>query len=768
MAKNRKKKKKKLHTIKTPFIERDVALIQTHPHYVGESLVYEKPFNENWQPISFRVLVAQSIEPDSKTVHGVKGVEMVTIAFPRDYPFRSPELYLRTDFPRELPHINPYLGIGGLVSPCIVDGKVSDLIVQPDGILRVIDQWVEWLRHAAFGELIDTRQGWEPQRRDELSGQLICDAQKMRSLVSQKEGRKILSSNMMYDPQSLDKQSALVTRVLEYDGIPKIDDDTIITVHPDVVEARYGVLFAPTFTIVAWSNEGHVLDQYQPNYVENYRDFLELAELSGCRNQFTTPLGELAGRFYGAFGTENEFLIVVALAVRRPTKVIGSGGSAIELLPYVIRVAPQKLSVGKGYTVSETSPCWAIRHRHAISSELLSRISGTSHLKRNKEIHLIGCGSLGSKIGLHLARAGYGPFVLYDFETFSPHNAARHAVTDILSLPGQYKAEAVAHQIKRLGAEATPIKTNVVLQLGPLAKSPPFSEGSVVIDATASLQIHEALQESKNIISPIVQTALFGEGQLGCIAIESGDREVRVGDLRSMLFDACIEKDSIRNALFGERHGPMLGVGQGCGSMTIVAADDEISEFSAGMSRAIRMIIQAGPSDEGGLFVGTKDDIGCGITWSQIPVPRFASVPPDLADGWEIRISGNAAAEIERLARENLPNEFGGVLFGAISILHRRFTVTRVIPAPPDSTYTATKFELGVEGLKEEVLRLRQRSGETLSYLGTWHSHPKGGGPSAEDRSSAKKISELRLGAPAALLIWTPEIFYAAVEPKTE
>jgi len=60
---------------------------------------------------------------------------------------------------------------------------------------------------------------------------------------------------------------------------------------------------------------------------------------------------------------------------------------------------------------------------------------------REKKIGLIGCGSLGSKVAVSLARNGIGKFVLVDDDILKPGNLIRHDL-DVTSL-GQHKANAL-------------------------------------------------------------------------------------------------------------------------------------------------------------------------------------------------------------------------------------------------------------------------------------------------------------------------------------
>ena len=66
--------------------------------------------------------------------------------------------------------------------------------------------------------------------------------------------------------------------------------------------------------------------------------------------------------------------------------------------------------------------------------------------------HIIGCGSVGSTLAENLARLGITKFVLYDFDTVSPHNIANQMFMkdDI----GKLKTECVKNMICKINPEA--------------------------------------------------------------------------------------------------------------------------------------------------------------------------------------------------------------------------------------------------------------------------------------------------------------------------
>ena len=60
--------------------------------------------------------------------------------------------------------------------PCVYDGPLEDLLHQEgDGLSEILNQLSEWLGKASIGDLIDSKQGWEPIRRDNTFGWMVYD-----------------------------------------------------------------------------------------------------------------------------------------------------------------------------------------------------------------------------------------------------------------------------------------------------------------------------------------------------------------------------------------------------------------------------------------------------------------------------------------------------------------------------------------------------------------------------------------------------------------
>ena len=101
-----------------------------------------------------------------------------------------PELSLRADFTRNLPHMQPWLADGRPV-PCIYDGDLAELLHR-EGLAGILNQTAIWLERAALGTLIDPEQGWESVRRDSFNDVVVADAAHLQGLVNRRGGHRFL------------------------------------------------------------------------------------------------------------------------------------------------------------------------------------------------------------------------------------------------------------------------------------------------------------------------------------------------------------------------------------------------------------------------------------------------------------------------------------------------------------------------------------------------------------------------------------------------
>jgi integrative and conjugative element protein (TIGR02256 family) len=108
-----------------------------------------------------------------------------------------------------------------------------------------------------------------------------------------------------------------------------------------------------------------------------------------------------------------------------------------------------------------------------------------------------------------------------------------------------------------------------------------------------------------------------------------------------------------------------------------------------------------------------------------------------------------------RWADEFYPLEVGGVLLGYR--LGGRVEIAHAIGPGPGASHGRFRFEPDSEWQFEQISLLYESSGRRLSYLGDWHTHPRGRPtPSRRDRDTMRAIAhypEARCPEPIMLIL---------------
>jgi integrative and conjugative element protein (TIGR02256 family) len=99
------------------------------------------------------------------------------------------------------------------------------------------------------------------------------------------------------------------------------------------------------------------------------------------------------------------------------------------------------------------------------------------------------------------------------------------------------------------------------------------------------------------------------------------------------------------------------------------------------------------------------------------------------------------AHEVLAEAARFVPRETGGVLLGVHDRTSRVYAVTDLVAAGPGARRQRDRFAPDGAWQRARIAERYEASGRTLSYLGDWHSHPSGNGPSDLDRLTARRIA---------------------------
>jgi len=395
-------------------------------------------------------------------------------------------------------------------------------------------------------------------------------------------------------------------------------------------------------------------------------------------------------------------------------------------------------------------------------------MAGKTTTKEQPRWTLLGAGSLGSKIALHLTRAGNGPEVVVDRSVMSPHNAARHALVpvpgDMQILWMDAKARVLSQALRGLNHEARAL----VADAAGMAKGSGKAQGAwskksrMVVNATASLAVREAFAASESIRPRVVETSLFAGGHLGVVTVEGPGCNPSTTDLMAEFYAMLTTEPDLSSIVFDDG-GTMArqDVGHGCGSLTMVMPDGRLSLFAAGMAEYLRERLDRNlPEERGEIFIGQLSNDGLGVAWRAEGIPTFTALKMKNSSPWRVHLHERARSKMLVETKRWSNAETGGVLMGRLSEASRVAHIVDVLDAPEDSDRSADRFILGKKGLRQRLEGYSAAVGGSLYCLGTWHSHLSSGGPSSTDREMAKAVSLARL-APSIFLIATPKRFEA-------
>lgn len=682
------------------FVEEHKSVLQIFENHINDKGLIYFDFN-------VKVNLPSSFKSKSQTDKGVKSIENITMEFPKEFPYKAPMVYLRDDFNRNFPHINP---IVDKFNPCIFEGSVDELLQQPLWIDGILDQLIDWLETSASNSLINPEQGWEPMRVDDNNGFLVFDRKEL--LLYFLEEKKFA----FYVSYKKSKKDFLVARVSE-----------------TVIEN-----FKSSFMFCFVSSD--VSNEYIPYNIRNFTNLVEFARKNNINN-----IKESINGNYEKLVKDKIELLFISLFIKRPYKVIGTD-SSIEILHFSLELKKHK----KKNEVHQNANVCTLSGLNLSDTKLLQQFSGVKRvIKETQMIMQIGCGSVGSKVALHLARNGNDNFKLIDEKYFVPNNNARHALFSLSSLNS--KVELLQEAMQKIGLKnIDPVSKNIFD-----IENFKTTNEDIIIDSTASLSVNNYLT-TKLFQGRLIHTSLYNNGTIAFVGIEGKNREVKIVDIISFMYQKCTEDNEIAKRIT-DTHATYQSIGQGCGSFTTVSSDATISISSAGMSNLIQSKIDNGFDNNGEFWLGLLDDNNLGMSWKKTIIqPLSLKHIKGIDNGdWEIRIFKNVLDNIKIESDKWNDLETGGILIGHISIPTQTIVITGQIEAPEDSIRGKCKFYSGVKGLGEKLKFIEKSSAGMITQLGTWHSHPNSSSnPSSIDIDSKKKMYQDRNDMPTVCLIW--------------
>lgn len=727
-----------------------IRLLEAHPAVASVKVEETAGGGANVYAI-FLVALPSRWAAAGESPNGVRAREEVLVEFPPCFPEEAPRFTLREDFPDMLPHIYLHKR-GSRVPPCITFGDRRD-VMHSDGIYRLVDQMSDWLDKAALDQLATNDKGWEPSRREVGFNYIEMDPADhftkppfggwrmfMCMAAWSKDGRWSLAR----DPQF---KAPLGSRLFMLEWVKTLSPDE------KAVFGHAPLVFC--WPQVTAGGQPAIHERYKADTVTTFAELGDQATEWGCR----VALDDFVSNFNRVLETSNvkaDVLFYFAFPVRRPTHITGTR-SEFEMVAYKMKLRlPTKLSV------KDTTAVKPVSFTSPVSSKLLRRTSALQEQSRELQLTFVGCGSLGSKVAMHVARAGGCAALLIDEKRVVAHNVARHALLpqDVDSLQG--KAERLAEIMASFKARHPKFFAADVRGLdfaGAKYRDYFRGERSVVVNTTGSPAVRDFLTKSK-FEARVLEGALVHHGNAAFMTVEGRERNPSSIDLVYHSYERLRTLGFLRDA--GVTEANILEIGVGCHSVTIPMSDARVSLVAAGVGQKLLQYDEAGLPDVGVSAVASVGADGMSIAWSHDDVgPTHVAQVYD-AQTWTVRVLDRAHKKILADVAQHPMVETGGIVVGSVSALTREIFITDVLPASPDSIREPTRFVLGIEGTRDAIREYEALGGRTLWCLGTWHSHLAVSGPSQLDRDTAQSLDG-QLRHAAVLLIRHPDGYAALV-----
>lgn len=682
----------------------------------------------------------------------IRSVEPVLIVFNLEkYPSISPIVFTdRLSFPKnDLAHL--YIAKNGRPPAfCLVRENSEDWYAKKRPV-DLVKRISNWLQDAATGNLSLNGEQFDPLRLENYTGILIYDYNIFAEVVNKKEGFSHGSNFAVI----LFKRTADST----YKFVKFITEENYTETIKEVAEAREKKSKDIETThyhigYLVWNNEEDSYNQYIINTPSNWDDLKNHANLYGIDLSLVEK--------YLSESDKNYFKgVPIILAIKRPLNVIGYRDN-IEFSNHVIILDDGDKKDGK---IINNISVLLFSHNQILNQDKAQTISGEDDIVIGKSL-IIGCGALGSKIIMHLARSGQRNFVLTDGDKISPHNLVRHALLG--EHLGMNKAIALSTAIKEIFPDQKVEILSLPINFTASDYNDVFDKFTWIFDFTASENVFNSLICDTNVSTRVCRAYISDNGNLGLMFIEGKDRNPRIDDLQAYLYSISRNTDWVSEWLNRERNSTEqnltnISVGVGCNSETTILADDIISAHAAHFSRIVKQKNIKEQTD-GTIYVYRiiNDEDGYNVRTQTIFVPSFIVIPAKNDPSWSIRLTEGITDRILEATSQAGTNETGGVFIGFVNYKSKVIYVVDLIDAPPDSSANAVCFHRGYKGLSQSIEEITKKSGNQLGYIGEWHSHPHGPNClSSTDQETIDKykveFNNLLTPIPVFIIIVAPE-----------
>lgn len=268
------------------------------------------------------------------------------------------------------------------------------------------------------------------------------------------------------------------------------------------------------------------------------------------------------------------------------------------------------------------------------------------------KVAVIGCGSVGSKVAMHLARSGVGRFVLVDGDVLASGNLVRNELD--WRAVGMHKSQALTARLQEVSTDCEVLSRTTVLggQESGGATSATMgyiADCDLIIDATADPAVFNLCASiARRAKKPMCWAQVFGGGTGGIVV------RLRPGiDPTPLAARKRIEAWYAGQGVAWPEDGAAQPYSEVGGSgVPLIADDADVSVVAAHLSRfAIDLLARPDKT----IFPFSAYLIGMAERW--LFTAPFDARPIDLgaSDGWEIEAQAGDSEALKQLLADLLP-----------------------------------------------------------------------------------------------------------------
>lgn len=343
-------------------------------------------------------------------------------------------------------------------------------------------------------------------------------------------------------------------------------------------------------------------------------------------------------------------------------------------------------------------------------------ISSTSERTGSLRIAQIGAGALGSQIFLNLCRMGIGEWVLLDDDYLYPHNLAKHALTkESLGFSKSDSMATVANSLLSTN-QAESLHENFLKPINESQLNDKLKSVDLILDVSASVPVARKLAAAEYQARK-VSAYLNPIGTDVVILAEGSSNKVSLDVLEMQYYRYLLSTPELVQHLNSDANP--VRYSSACRNLTSKITQDNVGTLSGIASKAIRKTIEA---DANEIKIWKLNDDGSVRLFAPTIYPT-AEFP---VNSWTVKTDRYVLQTLHDHRAKRLPNETGGILIGSYDLARRIIYIVDTILSPKDSGEYPTAYYRGLENVTSRLKQIDATTAGNLTYIGEWHSHPKG------------------------------------------